>query len=280
MNKGHLPLLFSMKFMVYIWTMTTSVSAFHAVIPTMPRTGIIQTNSRNGNPFLRHKMMNLSGISQPIVDKEEPIVSTPDEIEQVPKTLRDAYRRFFFGPDYGPILIVASIAMLIAMRWLNATPLTLGDSLGFLFSVAFWSIQEHIIHDKLLHSNFDWQGKQIHKDHHEKTYFHISIDPLWLICSWLSIVFCLVCVIGRPLIPFPIGLSIVIGYAMSGLCYEWCHYIVHTKVQAKNKYFRKVKQHHIKHHLVNDKYWFGFCVPMIDDVFGTNPDVRRLHEMY
>lgn len=283
MKKGHLSLLLNTKFMVSIWIMTTSVSAFHSVIPTMPRTCIIQTNLRNGNQFLRYKMMNSSEMSQPIMDVEDLIVSTHpggDESE-VPKTLRDAYRRFFFGPDYGPSLIVASIAILIAMRWINASPLTLGDVLGFFCSVAFWSVQEHIIHDKLLHSNFDWQGKQIHKDHHEKTYFHISIDPSWLICSWLSIVFCLVCVIGRPLIPFPLGLSIVIGYAMSGLCYEWCHYIVHTKVQAKNKYLRKVKQHHIKHHLVNDKYWFGFsCVPMIDDVFGTNPDVRHLHDVY
>ena len=290
-----MPFIFaiSIKLTVVLYTMSTA-NAFpaivHEILPmvdfssrrSMPRTFIVQTNVQRQNRFIgRHNSylrskMNSSKMSPPIiVEVKDQMMSTSDDI--VPKTLGEAYRRFFFGPDYGPSLIVASIAIMMTMRYFDASPITLKDVFAFCFAIVFWSVQEHVIHDKLLHSKFDWQGKRIHQDHHEKTYFHFSIDPPWLICTWLSIVFCLVCIIGRPLIPYPLGLSTVIGYTISGLYYEWCHYIVHTKVQAKkNNFFRKMKQHHIKHHLVNDGYWFGFSVPMIDDVFGTNPDVKSV----
>lgn len=216
------------------------------------------------------------------LSEEEPAISLQNNeaakkikyIEQVPKTMKEALHRFFLGPDYGPILTVLVIFSLVFLRVSSGiVPQKIGfhDVTAFTFSILFWSVQEHFMHQKLLHSNFDWMGKEIHEGHHERDYFHVSIDPAWLILGWLGAVFVMVCVVSP--IPFPIGLSFTIGYAMAGLFYEWCHYFVHTRVKVKNSYFKKVRQHHIKHHLVNDSYWFGFSVPAIDDFFGTNPPI-------
>ena len=41
-----------------------------------------------------------------------------------------------------------------------------------------------------------------------------------------------------------------------------------------------MKDHHIRHHLVDADNWLGFSLPQVDDLFGTNPDVKefRRHE--
>lgn len=198
------------------------------------------------------------------------------EEEPVPATMQEAWKRFLLGPDNGPSMTIASILTLVGFRLSLHQSIIIDDVLIFGLAIGFWSIQEHILHDHLLHSKFDWIGKQIHQSHHDKPYFHISIDPPWLIMSWLSVVGFLVCVVGKLILPLPTGLSFVIGYALSGFWYEWTHYIVHTKVRTKNTFFRAVRDHHIKHHLVNDHYWFGFSFPVVDDWFGTNPDVKSL----
>jgi hypothetical protein len=35
-----------------------------------------------------------------------------------------------------------------------------------------------------------------------------------------------------------------------------------------------MRDNHMRHHLVDDRYWYAFGVPAMDDLFGTNPDVK------
>jgi hypothetical protein len=39
-----------------------------------------------------------------------------------------------------------------------------------------------------------------------------------------------------------------------------------------------MKDHHIRHHLISENNWLGFSVPQIDDLFGTNPDVKEFRK--
>jgi hypothetical protein len=138
--------------------------------------------------------------------------------------------------------------------------------------VIFWWFQEHEMHLHLLHSKFDWMGKRIHEEHHEKPYFHISIDPAGLMIGWLAAVH----ILFRCILPLPLAVSATLGYGLSGLWYEWAHYIVHTKVRPRHAFWKQMRNHHIHHHLVDDRYWLGFSVPAIDNLFGTNPTIQQV----
>jgi hypothetical protein len=79
-------------------------------------------------------------------------------------------------------------------------------------------------------------------------------------------------------LPLPLALSATLGYANSGLFFELAHFIVHTRVRPPNAFLKRVRDNHIKHHLVDDRYWLSFAAPLVDDLFGTNPqvaDVKR-----
>jgi len=196
-------------------------------------------------------------------------VSTKEE-EEVPSTMTEAINRFFFGPDRGPMMIAMIISTMASWR-MRIGPLTTMDMVAFGGTVVFWWFQEHFLHDKLLHSDQNWMGKEIHKTHHDRPYYHISIDPAPLMLGWLTVA----CLCLFVLLPDPLSISASIGYASAGIFYEWTHYIVHTRVKPPNAFWKRVKDHHRRHHCVNQNYWFGFSVPAIDTFFGTNPSVSE-----
>eukprot|EP00978_Attheya_sp_CCMP212_P021696 scaffold63748_cov51-Attheya_sp.AAC.1 len=199
------------------------------------------------------------------------------DLEPVPTTLPEAVSRFFLGPDKGPILTVACIGYFFISRWTLGS-LSMTDGAVMLTSVVFWWLQEHWMHGHLLHSKFDWMGKTIHEDHHATPYYHISIDPAWLILSWLWTVHAML----RLALPLTLALSATIGYASAGLVYIWAHYIVHTKARPISghtdpisTWWHHMRTNHIRHHRINHDYWLGFTVPLIDDIFGTNPPLSQ-----
>jgi Fatty acid hydroxylase superfamily len=191
----------------------------------------------------------------------------------VPTTLRQALNVFFGSIYHGPRTIAASLVGLVTCRgMLVNTSFSLMEA-GVAFSmVLFWCLQEHFLHQRLLHSTKDWPGKRIHQGHHDRDYFHVSIDPAPLMISWMTIVG----ISFFYLLPtHELALTATIAYASAGLWYEWTHFIVHTKVRfPKNSYFDTCKTHHARHHLVNSNHWFAFSYPGVDDWFGTNPSVE------
>ena len=36
----------------------------------------------------------------------------------------------------------------------------------------------------------------------------------------------------------------------------------------------------MRHHLVDDRYWYAFSVPAMDDLFDTNPNVKEVRKMH
>ena len=191
--------------------------------------------------------------------------------QKCPSTMPEALQLFFLGPEKGPITVVGLLAFLFLSR-VQLSGFSLLDAFVVLAAIVFWWIQEHVLHEKILHSKADWIGKEIHRSHHENPYFHISIDPAPLMIGWLMGAH----VALRFVLPAPLALSATLGYAVAGLVYEWAHFIVHTRVKPPNNYWKRVRDNHIKHHLVDDRYWFSFTVPAIDSLFGTNPLVDEV----
>ncbi|KAL9189376.1 hypothetical protein ACHAXT_009051 [Thalassiosira profunda] len=217
----------------------------------------------------------------------------PEAEETVPSSWPQALHRFFVE-DPGPPLVLLSILGFIYTRLHVPAPPSVAETAIFASSVVVWWVQEYFFHRALLHSPFDWAGKAIHRAHHERNYFHVSIDPPELLLGWLFVAHLLL----KAALPWHLCLSATVGYALAGLAYEFSHYIVHTKVKPPtipqspskdvlsrarvapvsmfSRWFTRTRDHHMRHHRVSDEYWYAFAVPQLDDVFGTNPDVREV----
>lgn len=155
-------------------------------------------------------------------------------IEASPKTIQEAAQVFLFGMYSGPRVVLSILFGTILYR--SSLSVSLLDPILFAAAVVFWWFQEHALHKHLLHSKFDWYGKQIHEKHHEKNYFHVSLDPAPLMVGWLLTAHALF----RCILPLELAYTCTIGYAMAGLFYEWSHFIVHTKVRfTKGSYWQR-----------------------------------------
>jgi len=215
-------------------------------------------------------------------------VSSESNEENVPSTWSAALRRFFVG-DIGPPMVVLAISGFVVARLRLPVPFSIAELALFSCAIVFWWVQEYVLHRFLLHSLFDWLGKSIHHNHHTKNYFHVSIDPPELILGWLFAAHFFM----RWTLPYHLCLIATVGYALAGLGYEWSHYIVHTKVKppsqladaasspvsssailsALSGLFLKMRDNHIRHHRIDDRYWYAFSVPAMDDYFYTNPNI-------
>jgi hypothetical protein len=256
-------------FAIFCLVELPGVASFHQL--TTPRQASLQSISMLRTPSTRRRSRAQAFSPSPLKSAE---VSSDEEQEAVPKTMRDAVHRFFLGPDRGPISIVGLLAGFLGWRLGMEAAVRPTDGLVFAVSIVFWWFQEHIMHQRLLHSDFDWMGKEIHQGHHKKPYFHISIDPAGLMLGWLAVVH----VILRLVLPVDLAVSATVGYAGAGLVYEWAHYVAHTRVKPANAFWKRVRDNHIKHHMVDDCYWFGFSLPAIDDWMGTNPSVQEVKQ--
>jgi Fatty acid hydroxylase superfamily len=201
----------------------------------------------------------------------------------VPTTWKEAFRVFFASPQYhGPRLIVLFVSILFYLRIELGFPMSTTSSgleeIGVaVAAVVFWWFQEHVMHQHLLHSTVNWMGKDIHVQHHNQPYHHISIDPAPIMISWLTLVHVILRYGFGTVWPLSFVYTATIAYGMAGLFYEWTHFIVHTKIRfSPHSFWTKVKNHHARHHLVNHDNYFAFSVTHIDDIFGTNPDVSMV----
>jgi Fatty acid hydroxylase superfamily len=217
---------------------------------------------------------------------------TKTEEEVVPTSMGEAWRVFLLGSYNGPRLVSIMIAVMAFWRVVilpqqhegvnggALLPLNAMDAVVFISTIIFWCIQEHVLHGKMLHSKLDWYGKAIHEAHHAKPYHHVSLDPAWLMMTWLCVTHVLLRIVIFPH-SLSLALTSTVAYASAGLWYEFLHYIVHTKVRfSKNSYLRRMKDHHARHHLVDSRYWLGFSLPAVDDLFDTNPTMSQVRQWH
>jgi 4-hydroxysphinganine ceramide fatty acyl 2-hydroxylase len=205
--------------------------------------------------------------------RPSPTAVDPLADEVVPSTMTNAIRVFLFGSYNGPRAVCFLLTLVTSWRGMLLDPVSLTDGAVFVGMIVAWCFQEHWLHGRVLHSDIDWYGKEIHQAHHARPYHHISLDPAWLMVAWLVTAHCLF----RCALPLPLALSATLGYALAGLWYEFLHFIVHTRVRfRRGSYLQTMKDHHARHHLVDHRYWLGFSLPSIDSFFGTNPSVQEV----
>ena len=237
--------------------------------------GNVASSSTRFNAALVDNRVNSGAERSPEPEQGSTAHAAASDIEIVPTTMRQAIATFFLGEYNGPRSVVLILAGLTA-AWVQSSTSLAAECAVLSAAVVYWWIQEHWMHKYLLHSPLDWYGKRVHQIHHDRNYFHVSIDPAPLMLGWLTTVHC---VLVWLLPSWPLALSATVGYCVAGLFYEWSHYIVHTKVRfPKGSFWQRMKDHHIRHHRVDSRFWLAFSVVQVDNLFGTNPDVKDLRQ--
>jgi hypothetical protein len=148
--------------------------------------------------------------------------------------------------------------------------------------LVLWPLQEWLLHKYLLHlrprefagRRFDPLFARKHREHHAQPWH-------------LPDIFLPVRVI-LPLIPVSVGLwwlvmptpalavTAMASFGAAALLYEWIHYLTHTNVPPRTGWLRKVRRNHRYHHYKSEHYWYGFVIPQVDTLLGTDPDPRTI----
>lgn len=194
--------------------------------------------------------------------------------KDLPRTAGEAVR-VFFG-SLSPRLLSAMIV--IALGWrLAVGGWSLWDAAIVAALVAYWPINEWLIHVVLLHykprtvfgKRWDFHLPRTHREHHANPWYlprvfiprHVfpTTAPIFLAIVLLSP--------DRGL-----ALTFVSAYLLLGLHYEWCHYLAHIGWCPPLEYYRRRVREHRLHHFRNENYWWGVSMGLGDRYFRTAPD--------
>lgn len=191
-------------------------------------------------------------------------------------TLGDAAREFARHPS--PWMIGVTLAAAATARlWIGEWSWT--DAVVPVVMLAVFPFFEWVVHVCILH----WKPRRIaglridsllarkHREHH--------VDPrevALIFIPWPALLWVLPVSVGIALLAFPrtsLGLTFLTFLTVLGLCYEWCHYLVHSDYKPKTAVYRAVWRNHRQHHFKNEHYWFTVTsAGTADRVLGTYPD--------
>jgi hypothetical protein len=107
---------------------------------------------------------------------------------------------------------------------------------------------------------------RLHYDHHtEPNRLDLLFLPVWFLAPNLVLT--------------ALGFAIIFGWQVAGsaICgvmlaifhYEWVHYVAHIPYQPRTRIGRWIKQYHLRHHFISEKFWFGVSNPSMDFIGRT-----------
>jgi sterol desaturase/sphingolipid hydroxylase (fatty acid hydroxylase superfamily) len=70
--------------------------------------------------------------------------------------------------------------------------------------------------------------------------------------------------------------SAMFGVTLAIFHYEWVHYVAHIPFQPRTRVGRWIKQYHLRHHFISEKFWFGVSNPSMDFVGRTYRPAREV----
>jgi hypothetical protein len=190
--------------------------------------------------------------------------------------LADAAREFVRHPS--PWLLAATLGGALAARVL-AGDWQPTDVVVPVVMLAVFPFFEWMVHVCVLH----WRPRSLgpvvidpllarkHREHH--------VDPRdipLVFIPWRALLWVLPLAVAIAVLAFPrlaMGLTFLVFLAVLGLCYEWCHYLIHSDYKPKTAVYRAIWRDHRQHHFKNEHYWFTVTsAGTADRVLGTYPD--------
>jgi 4-hydroxysphinganine ceramide fatty acyl 2-hydroxylase len=170
---------------------------------------------------------------------------------------------------------------------LGLAALALGFAAGVLPFSLFWVVigaltfyvSEYGFHRFAFHaepSRFAFVRKlqhRLHYDHHaEPDRLDLLFLPIWFLVPNLALT-----AIGFALIFGSAAVApAMFGVTLAIFHYEWVHYLAHIPYQPRTRIGRWVKQYHLRHHFISEKFWFGVSNPSMDFVGRTYKAAREV----
>jgi 4-hydroxysphinganine ceramide fatty acyl 2-hydroxylase len=107
---------------------------------------------------------------------------------------------------------------------------------------------------------------RLHYDHHAAPErLDLLFLPLWFLAPNLALTaFGFAILFGASIVA-----SAMFGVVLAIFHYEWVHYVAHIPYQPRTRIGRWIKQYHLRHHYISEKFWFGVSNPSMDFVGGT-----------
>ena len=196
-----------------------------------------------------------------------------------PRTLREALPVFLRHGS--PRILIAALALALAAR-LQLAAWSLGDGVAIAALLAYWPLNEWLIHVFLLHArpvrllgrSFDFRVPRMHRAHHR--------DPWRLELLFIpihSFLYALPLALALWLWLSPTRAIALTGIAFQlalSLHYEWVHFLIHTRVVPRSRFYQRLWKNHRRHHFKNEHYWFGVTMLGGDQLLRTAPELASV----
>jgi hypothetical protein len=143
-------------------------------------------------------------------------------------------------------------------------------------ALAFYG-SEYVFHRFAFHagpSRFAFVRKlqhRLHYDHHaEPDRLDLLFLPVWFLIPNLAVTALMFALaFGSAVVA-----SAMLGVTFAILHYEWVHYVAHIPYRPRTPIGRWIKQYHLRHHFISEKFWFGVSNPALDLLGGTFRQAR------
>ena len=178
----------------------------------------------------------------------------------------------YISNPYIPFLVF--VPLILGLTYYSFAILGLSLASFFLFFAAamfYWTFFEYLMHRFAFH--FQTKNKALkhfvyllHGAHHD----YPNDDSLFMVSPITSLS---AAVVHYIFFYFVLGSQIVnpffVGIMCCYLVYDWLHHAVHS-YNFKNKWFQKMKKHHLYHHFQDSEKGFGFTTVSWDKILKTN----------
>ncbi len=153
--------------------------------------------------------------------------------------------------------------------------------------VAFWPVQEWLIHVFVLHFKpFDLLGRRVdlhlaneHRKHHRRPWIVPKIFvPIRAVIGGVTVGVPLILWAGHAAGVLDLALTGLAVYFLFGSLYEWIHFLVHTAYKPKTALYKRLWRNHRLHHFKNENYWYGVTRLEGDMLLGTSPDPKDVEK--
>ncbi|MFL6156460.1 MAG: sterol desaturase family protein [Marmoricola sp.] len=191
-------------------------------------------------------------------------------------SLRTTAAEFWKHPS--PWMISATIVAALVWRVVEGD-WQLGDLWAPVILVALFPVLEWVIHVFILH----WRPRKVvgvkidselardHRRHHAD-----PRDLPLVFIPWRSLIAVIASDFAIAVFAFPRlgqGLTFLFAVGVTGLVYEWMHYLIHSDYKPRSALYKAVWRNHRLHHYKNEHYWFSVTTSATSDrLFGTYPD--------
>lgn len=192
-----------------------------------------------------------------------------------PRTVAEAWPIFIRHGS--PRILIAVLALTLAARlWVDQW--SLWDLVPPAAALALWPIQEWLIHVFILHfkpfqllgHTIDFPVPRSHRRHHRDPWnYEILFIPLHSFLYSIPLTFWLWFAVTPTTALALTGAAAFFGLSLH---YEWVHFLIHTRVQPRSRYYQRLWRNHRLHHFKNERYWYGVTRLEGDWLLRTAPN--------